>query len=154
MEIVKLTKHQDISGNDRLSKQFHDLERLLAALQLRELPASVIQAVNEAISSVNSFSGSEKELSKQIAKAQNGILRLIGKELKVVPKNYYRNLWMALGMSAFGLPIGLVFGLMIGNIAFLGIGLPIGLVIGLALGTALDKKAFESGKQLDLELNY
>lgn len=62
-------------------------------------------------------------------------------------------MWMVLGMSAFGLPIGLMFGLMMDNLAFLGIGLPIGMGLGLTLGTALDKKAFENGNQLDLELN-
>ena len=74
------------------------------------------------------------------------------KELKIVPKNYYRNLWMVLGMSAFGLPLGVAFGLSLGNIGLLAIGLPIGMAIGTLVGSKLDKKALESGKQLDIEL--
>lgn len=52
------------------------------------------------------------------------ILKLIEKELKLVPKNSYRNRWMAIGMSAFGVPIG----------------------------AGMDKKAFEEGRQLDMEI--
>ncbi len=57
-------------------------------------------------------------------------------------------------MAAFGLPLGLTFGTSMGNMGLLGLGLPIGMVIGLVLGTAMDKKAAEAGKQLDLEIKY
>ena len=46
------------------------------------------------------------------------------------------------------------FGTSIGNMGLLGIGLPIGMVIGMAVGSGMDKKAVESGKQLDLEIKY
>ncbi|MBK8045016.1 MAG: hypothetical protein IPK21_21620 [Haliscomenobacter sp.] len=59
---------------------------------------------------------------------------------------------MSLGMAAFGLPIGVAFGMSLGNIGLLGSGLPIGLAIGVALGSGLDKKAFKEGKQLDLDI--
>jgi len=36
---------------------------------------------------------------------------------------------------------------------FLGIGIPIGMVIGMAIGAGMEQKAFEEGRQLDLELN-
>ena len=91
-------------------------------------------------------------LSHLIKKKQNKIIKLTEKELKIVPKNYYRNLWMVLGMSAFGLPLGVAFGLSLGNIGLLAIGLPIGMAIGTLVGSKLDKKALESGKQLDIEL--
>ena len=55
-------------------------------------------------------------------------------------------------MAAFGLPIGAGFGASLQNMAFLGIGLPIGMAIGMAIGTGMDKKAFEEGRQLDLEI--
>jgi hypothetical protein len=74
--------------------------------------------------------------------------------MKLVPKDYYRSLWMTLGMSAFGIPMGVVFGISMGSMAYLGIGLPIGLVIGIAVGTAMDKKALEEGRQLDVEIKY
>ena len=61
-------------------------------------------------------------------------------------------MWLALGMSTFGIPIGVAFGLSIGNIALLGAGLPIGMAIGLVVGSKMDKKAFEEGRQLNIEL--
>ena len=61
-------------------------------------------------------------------------------------------MWLAIGMSAFGLPIGVAFGLSIGNIGLMAIGLPIGMAIGAAVGTGMDKKALEAGRQLDIEI--
>jgi hypothetical protein len=57
-------------------------------------------------------------------------------------------------MAAFGIPIGVAFGASLGSMAFLAIGIPIGMVIGLAIGSGMDKKAFEEGRQIDLELKY
>jgi hypothetical protein len=61
---------------------------------------------------------------------------------------------MAIGMSAFGIPLGVAFGTSLGNMGLLGIGIPIGMVIGMAIGSGMDKKAFEEGRQLDLEMKY
>jgi hypothetical protein len=70
----------------------------------------------------------------------------------VVPKNHYRNQWLALGMATFGIPFGVALGMSLGNMALLGIGLPIGLAVGIAVGSGMDKKAFEEGRQLDVEI--
>lgn len=91
-------------------------------------------------------------MRKQIRKTQASILKLIEKELKLVARNHYRNTWLAIGMAAFGIPLGVVFGKSLGNMGLLGIGLPIGMVIGIAVGSVMDKKAFEAGKQLDFEM--
>ena len=77
---------------------------------------------------------------------------MIEKELMLVPKNTFRNRWMAIGMAAFGIPIGMAFGVSMGNMAFLAIGIPIGMSIGIAIGTGMDKKAFEEGRQLDIDI--
>jgi hypothetical protein len=36
--------------------------------------------------------------------------------------------------------------------ALLGIGIPIGLAIGIGVGTAMDQKAAQEGRQLDIEI--
>ncbi len=97
--------------------------------------------INTGIDQINSFSEPEKELRKQIRKTQSGILKLIERELKLVTKNHYRNTWLAVGMAAFGIPLGVAFGISIGNMGLLGIGLPIGMVIGMAVGSVMDKKS-------------
>lgn len=56
-------------------------------------------------------------------------------------------------MAVFGLPIGIIIGFALDNMAFLGIGLPMGLAVGIAIGTGMDKKAQEEGRQLDIEIN-
>lgn len=152
MKIKKLDRISDIEENERLVKAFNQLDKVLTELREKEVPDEVITSINIAVDETNNFKGSEKELRKQIRKAQTGIIKLIEKKLKIVPKNYYRNLWLVLGMSAFGIPIGLALGASQGNNGLLGAGLPIGMVIGIAVGTSLDKKAFKEGRQLDVEI--
>ena len=154
MKINELKKRPSLEDNKKLHSAYKQLENLLDILKSKELPEEVMSSVNQRIEEVNSISESEKELKKQIKKSQTSILKLIEKELQLVTKNHHRNLWLALGMAAFGLPLGLTFGTSMGNMGLLGLGLPIGMVIGLVLGTAMDKKAAEAGKQLDLEIKY
>jgi hypothetical protein len=154
MEINELKKRPDNEQNNKLTNKFFGLEKLIYALRKKELPTNIITSINEDIELINSFSGSNHELLKQLGKVQNRILKLIEKELKIVPKNHYRNLWMVLGMSAFGVPIGVSLGLSLGNLAFLAIGFPIGMAIGIAIGSSMDKKAIMNGKQLDIEIKY
>ena len=89
------------------------------------------------------------ELISQFTK----LLKKKKKNLKLVPKNYYRNTWMALGIAVFGLPIGILMGVCWDSMVYLSIGLPIGLVIGLGLGAGMDNKALKEGRQLDMDIN-
>ena len=111
-----------------------------------------MEHINEEIHGLNATLLSGRPLLKIFKTKQTKLIRLIEKELKIVPKNYYRNLWIALGMSAFGLPIGVGIGLSLGNMAYLGIGLPIGLGLGAVVGSAMDKRAAAEGRQLDMEI--
>lgn len=149
MEIIELNKNDtNIKVNNSI-EQFKQLNKLLND---KKLPVNIIEKINFEIELLNSSQLVGNSLLHLIKKKQNKIIRLTEKELKIVPKNYYRNLWMVLGMSAFGLPLGVAFGLSMGNIGLLAIGLPIGTGIGVLVGSKLDKKASESGKQLDIEL--
>ena len=152
MEIKELNQKPGIDENVKLQEMYLQFEKLLIELRKKELPDGLIVSINKDIEDLNSTSSSGAELRKIVRKKQTSITRLLEKELKLVPKNYYRNLWLAVGMAAFGLPIGVAFGAALGNMAFLGIGLPIGMAIGVAVGTGMDKKAFEEGRQIDLEI--
>jgi hypothetical protein len=154
MEIIPLNPRPEIEQNEKLIKNYIQFENLLNELKTRQLPDEIIAHINNEISLINTTSASENDLAKQISKSQSGILKLIEKELKLVPKNHYRNLWLPLGMSTFGLPLGVAFGLSLDNMAFLGIGLPIGMAVGVALGTALDNKAEKNGTQLNMEIKH
>jgi hypothetical protein len=117
-----------------------------------ELSQDIYKLINESIDILNSSRLSGAQLTKLIKQKQTAILKQVEKELKIVPKNYYRTLWMVIGMSAFGLPIGVAFGLSIGNLGLLALGLPIGMGIGIAVGMSMDKKAMNEGRQLNIEI--
>lgn len=154
MEFKELDKRVNIDQNKKLNNTYSQFGELLNELNKKELPNEVISSINSGIEEINSFKESEKGLRKLIRKAQSRIIKLIEKELKLVTKNHYRNTWLAIGMSVFGIPLGVAFGTSLGNMGFIGIGLPIGMAIGMAIGTGMDKKAFEEGRQLDLEIKY
>lgn len=151
MDIIELKNKQAINKNAKLSKVYSQFMALLKELRKKELPDQIVHSINKDIEELNSISDMGNELRKTINKKQAKIIKLLEKELKIVPKNYYRNIWLAVGMTAFGIPIGLIFGMTIGNYGFLAIGLPIGMAIGIAVGTGMDKKASETGRQLDVE---
>jgi hypothetical protein len=153
-EIKELHKKPELMLDKKFEKKYFVFSRLIKELQKRDLPDDVILQVNQQIESINSFYGESRQLSKLMKKGQNSILKLLDKKLKIIPRNYYRNLWMVLGLSAFGVPLGAAYGTLIGNMGMLGVGMPIGMVIGMAVGAKLDKKAKDSGRQLDVEVDY
>lgn len=138
--------------NKNLIAKIAFFEALLAKLETRELSAEIVETINTQLNEINKVKGTEKQVLSKMRKAQSTILRLLEKELKLVCLNYYRNMWLAVGMAAFGLPLGIVFGTSLGNMAFIGIGLPIGMVIGIAVGTQMDAKAKTEGRQLDIDV--
>ena len=152
--MIELKERQNISDNINLSKIYVQLAELLKELKKKQLPHKIIESVNQDIEEINSKSLTDNELMKLVKQKQTRIIKLVEKELKIVPKNYYRNLWLVVGMSAFGLPIGVVFGLSIGNMGLLALGLPIGMAIGIVVGSGMDKKASVEGRQLDVEIKY
>lgn len=154
MEIKQLNRIPNLDQNKKLSRVYTQSDILLAVLREKNLPEEVVEDINIAVDQINDTTGSEKEILKQVRSAQSSILKLLEKKLKLVPINYYRNLWMALGMAAIGIPIGVAFGAILGNMGLLALGIPIGMVIGLIIGVKLDRKAYEEGKQLDIEIKY
>lgn len=154
MKIIELKDRPGIEKNDRLHKSYTQYASLLSILDTKELTDETKISINTGTERLNSLQDTEKDFKKTLRKIQYSTVKLIEKEYKLVPKNYYRNMWMVVGMSAFGVPIGVAFGVSQGNMSFIGTGFPIGMVIGLALGTRLDKKALAAGRQLDMEIKY
>lgn len=116
MEIIELVKRYNIELDKKLTNRYVNFEKLITELKKRNIPSEIVNSVNQNIEDVNSFPGSNKDLLKQLRKAQSRILKLIEKELKLVTINHYRNMWLAVGMAAFGIP----FGVSLGNMAFIG----------------------------------
>ncbi len=155
MTIIKLRGVKNLASDIRLSQLYSQFDTLLSELRKKELPDSIIQTVNNEVEEINtSNSLTTNDLRKVIKKKQTAILRLIEKDLKLVPKNYYRTLWLALGMTVFGIPLGVLASVLLGKLGLFAIGLPIGVAIGVTVGTAMDKKAVKENRQLNVEIKY
>ncbi|MEL6537079.1 MAG: hypothetical protein AAFQ98_16780 [Bacteroidota bacterium] len=150
--IEELKPRMELDKEDRINRHVFRFQDLLSMLRERDLPEPLVAFINERIQLLNAVDESHKILGVKVRKAQSQILSRVEKVAKIVPKNYYRNMWLALGMSTFGIPLGVAFGVSLDNMAFLGIGLPFGIAIGIGVGTNLDKKAANEGRQLDFEV--
>ncbi|WP_295199405.1 hypothetical protein [uncultured Chryseobacterium sp.] len=151
-KIMTLRLDPGLLTDKRSEMLYQQLQALLNELEKKEISDQTKETINKQVETMNSTSLKDKALSKLLKDKQTGIIKILEKEYKLVPKNYYRNMWLAAGLATFGVPIGIAFGLLLGNMAFLGIGLPIGMTIGMALGASMDKKAVAEGRQLDIEI--
>jgi len=151
MNLIELNPGERFLADPATKEHYQKLRRLLLDLRKRSLPESLIENINTKVEGINSSNLQGKPLEKLLSSTLADLLKLLEKELKLVPENHYRTLWMVLGMSAFGIPFGVVFGMSLGNMAYLGIGLPMGMAIGIAVGTSMDEKAKKEGRQLNLK---
>ncbi|MGD1317889.1 hypothetical protein [Chryseobacterium sp. 2R14A] len=154
MEIKQLNLNPEQINNDKVKNLYNQMQELIGKLNHKNLPSETTQFINQQIDVINSTELQDFQLRKFLKDKQNAIVKKLEIVHKIVPKNYYRNLWTAVGMSAFGLPLGVVFGLSMGNIGLMALGLPIGLAIGVGIGTSMDKKALAEGRQIDMELKF
>lgn len=152
MQILNFSPEIDTRTDKKLEKACSKFEALLVELKKKELDDEMVEFINKEIEFLNTVSDSSKVLKSEIKKKQLKIVRRLEQKAKIVVKHHYRNLWLAIGMTAFGLPLGIVFGMALDNMAFLGIGLPIGMLTGMAVGIKMDNKAKDEGRQLDFEL--
>ncbi len=148
----KLIERPNISENLKVASAYQKLEALIQALEEKELSNETVDLIDNDVAQLNSITSIDKDLMKATVATQNRIIKLVEKRHKIVPIKYYRKLWMVLGMSAFGIPLGVAFGLSVGNLGMLGIGLPIGMAMGVGVGSTMDKKALNEGRQLNFEV--
>ncbi|OOG78439.1 hypothetical protein [Algoriphagus sp. A40] len=149
MPFTPQTFRPSFEVNPKLAKAAHNLSSLLIAIGQKSITPGHEQKINEMVAGVNDFSSPDPELLKHLTSVQVGILKLLENDLQIVAKNHYQGQWLAIGMAAFGIPLGVAFGASLGNMAFMGLGLPIGMGIGIAVGTAKDTQALQEGRQLN-----
>lgn len=149
MPFSTLKARPAFESNPKLAKAEQNLNSLLAAIGQKSISPDVEKKINEIIEENNNLGTDDKEMIKRLKTAQTAILKILEKDHQIVSKNHYQLQWMALGMAAIGLPLGMAFGMSLGNLGFMGLGLPIGLGVGVAIGTAKDKQTAQEGRQLD-----
>lgn len=151
MKITELTKA--VTGQPQLDEIYIQFSKLITELNARDLPDDTVLYINKEIEAINATTKKGSNLKRLLLKGQSKIISLVERELKIVPKNYYRNRWWVIGMAVFGIPIGIALSAGNKNFGSIALGLPIGLAIGLAVGAEKDKKAFREGLQLNVQLN-
>lgn len=152
MNLTKPINRPELDPEKKVSKRYQVFVNLMDELSEMDIPDDLVSKFNTLIEKLNTISSQDKSLTRKVYSAQSQILKDIEKAFKLVPKNYYKTLWLSLGMAAFGIPLGVAFGTALGNMGFIGIGIPIGLAMGTAYGASLDKKAEKEGRQLKTEL--
>ncbi len=155
MNFVKLVPRPNLPNSSKLQKSFQQFESLLKAIEKLSISDSTAEKIAQETAVVNLIPDNYADRLKQAIKmAQEQILKLLEKEEKITTQNHFRKQWMVVGMSTFGLPIGVAFGFSMGNMGMMGIGLPIGMAIGIGVGSSLDNKAKLAGRQLDFEVKH
>lgn len=154
MSLNTLKDRPEISGEVKLDRLYAQFKQLLGEIAKKEISQSVLNQINTEIEEVNHSVLTGTHLARLVKRKQTNILKILEKEHKITPKNHYRTLWMVLGMSGIGMPIGAAIGSAVGNIGLLAVGMPIGMAIGLILGANMDKKALAAGRQMDIEIKY
>ncbi len=150
MEIKVLKDFKDLI-DDKKYFRIANLNKLIKELRKRELTNDVIERINSEIEKVNKETEKDK-IFKQVFLSSNNITKILANELKIAPKKYYQRQGLAIGVG-LGLPLGYLFAMLLKNLGLMGVGLPIGIGIGIAIGSEKDKKAFEEGRQLDVDMN-
>ena len=146
MKINRPIERPELTG--RLQKTYDSLLKFVDALNEKELTESFVNTSNEQIAELDQLASDDRVFKKKLVKIRSSLSSRAIKELKYIPKNYYMVLGMAIGMSAFGIPMGVVFGTVMDNMGLLSLGIPIGMSMGMVFGIALDKKAQDEGRQL------
>lgn len=150
MTIMHLDVKPDITTNKKLNYAYSRFKTLLEELRKKELPSNIIESINQKINEINFSTNSDQKLRKLLSTKHTEILGLVQKELKLFPENHYTLLWMTVGMAVFGLPIGIIYGKIVGNMGLLALGLPFGLGIGILVGMWFDNKIKKEGRQLSI----
>jgi len=120
--------------------------QLLNRLENRDLSASEIQAVEQALGDLSLKSDSAKT-KRYFNKALLQFQKQIKETLSLTPKGYYTNLGVGLGAS-FGVLFGIVVLSNFERSLGISFGISIGMVIGLVIGHNLDAQARASGKMI------
>lgn len=149
--INQLKNRNDIDQTKGLQKLYDKYQSLIEELNDRAIPEDLMDQVNEEVTILDEMPEANKGFKKAAKKSYARILKLLREEINLVAKNYHRDQWMALGMTIFGLPIGMGIATAIGNFGLMGAFLPLGMAIGIAVGSGMDKKVLEEGRQLDVD---
>ena len=145
MELDHLQPENPDQLKKKEQKAVDHFNELIDALNDKEIDETTEDYIKKRISVIK-----DNFTYNTIKKEESKILDYINKQLGYVAENHYKSLWIALGMSAIGVPIGVAIGLALDQLGFMGIGIAFGLAIGVGIGSSKDQEAKKQGKQLPI----
>ena len=152
MKIEGLQRRKGTEKNKKINNAYDKMQLLIEALDKKDIPSEELTTINDHIVSINSFGGTDKELTKELKKTYKNILSFIEENLKLVPKNHFRALWIVYGSLA-----GVVLSSIFANFNFINFNglallpLPLAVAAGILVGIAMDNSAKNEGRQIELE---
>lgn len=149
--INQLAKRSNLDQVKGLDKCYQKYQNVIEELNDRAIPEDLMDQVNAEVSKLDEITEVGKPFLKQLKKSYSKILKLLREEINLVSKNHHRNTWMVLGMSVFGIPIGMGIATAIDNFGLFAAFMPVGMAIGIAIGSQMDNRAEQEGRQLDVE---
>jgi hypothetical protein len=136
----------------RASRSYRRLRTLLSALSERHLPDEVVGALNAEIDRLNSIAETGPVADRVVRRSFIRIVKVVSRKLNLVPQHYHRAVWIGNGIGVFGIPFGVVGGVVVGSMTFLAISIPLGVSLGMLIGTRMDRRAADEGRQLPVRL--
>jgi hypothetical protein len=115
MEILKLHLNPELLTEYKTNRLYLQWQSLQGSLEGKKLSDKTKGIINQEVEAINLTSLTDKSLQNLLKVKQTFILSFLEKEEKLVPKNHYRKRWLAAGLAAFGVPLGVIFGLSLGN---------------------------------------
>lgn len=149
--INQLAERNNLDQVKGLNKCYQKYQNLIEELNDRAIPEDLMDQVNEEVTMLDGIQEVGKPLHKQLKKSYTKVLKLLREEINLISKNHHRNTWMVLGMSVFGIPIGMGIASAVDNFGLFAAFMPVGMAIGIAIGSQMDKRAEQEGRQLDVE---
>jgi hypothetical protein len=149
MKLSPIMKSPRFGNDELLEAEYAQLGKIVDNLRGKALPIHVTLQINDELACINYFTGSRKDLHSHLRKSKAKILKLLEKNLRLVPKNHYRNAWSFMGISFFGIP-SVMTGLILGEAELIAAGIPLGICVGMVIGLLMDRKAVQNGYQLNV----
>ena len=155
MKVTLLNERKEFAHYQKLAKTYSKLEGLIEAINRKGIPDENVLLINTDIKMINSFSGSDKELTRLLKKTYTKIITYLEQELSLVTKSHYQKTWMVYGMLA-----GLLFSTLIPSFyesatwASTSLGLSMGMLMGIVAGKNKDKTIEKAGFQLDINPSF
>lgn len=152
MKVVSLKRRESAFDFPKADELYIQFNNFVDELNSRSIVENTINAINREIEEINSSTEIGVSMKSLIVKKLTAILKLLEKEHKLVPKNYYRNNNLLKNSVVFGVPIGIIIGLITKDMALISAGMIIAMAISFVRGRIMDKMALKEGRQFSGKL--